>query len=165
MHGFLLRVFSQKIPKLLWLSYDHFCVWIEEPKRGDLLAKAFPSCKDGKIYLKCRKCQHLCLIYGSISRGWIIGQLKKHLNSSTECAVIDVNNNTTSMVPSDILTVSQTLLIIPLSIVMSGTCLWPFIACGLLIFWSDFCCWFFNSWMLIGTQTQRKCKFQAWIHC
>ena len=58
-------------------SYDHFCMWSEEPKRGDLLAKAFPSCKDGKIYLNCRKCQHPCLIYGSISSGWNIGQLKK----------------------------------------------------------------------------------------
>ena len=71
-------------------SYDQFCMWIEEPKSGDLLTKAFPSFEDGKIYLKCRKCQHPCLIYGSISSGWNIGQLKKHLKSSTECAFTDV---------------------------------------------------------------------------
>ena len=71
-------------------SYDQFCMWSEEPKRGDLLAKAFPSFRDGKIYLNCRKCQHPCLIYGSISSEWNIGQLKKHLKSSTECAVADV---------------------------------------------------------------------------
>lgn len=69
-------------------SYDQFCMWIEEPKRGDLLTKAFPSFEDGNIYLKCRKCQHPCLIYGS--SGWNIGQLKKHLKSSTECAFTDV---------------------------------------------------------------------------
>ena len=88
-------------------------MWTEEPKRGDLLAKAFPSFKDEKIYLNCRKCQHPCLIYGSISSGWNIGPLKRHLKLSTECAVIDVNTNTTSMVPSNILTVSLVLFIIP----------------------------------------------------
>ena len=71
-------------------SYDHFCMWNEEPKRGDLLTKAFPLFEVGKIYLKCRKCQDPCLIYGSISSGWNIGQLKKHLKSSTECTVTDV---------------------------------------------------------------------------
>ena len=44
------------LSNFLWLmdsdSYDQFCMWIEEPKRGDLLTKAFPSFEDGKIYLK-----------------------------------------------------------------------------------------------------------------
>jgi hypothetical protein len=65
-------------------------MWIEEPKRGDLLTKAFPSFEDGNMFLQCRKCQHPYLIYGSISSGWNIGPLKRHLKSSTECTVTDV---------------------------------------------------------------------------
>ena len=38
------------------------------------------------------KCQHLCLIYGSITSDWNIGQLKKHLKIRQRSALMRVTD-------------------------------------------------------------------------
>ena len=145
-------------------SYGHFKNWFENTKNQVWNSKCISSFKDGKIFLKCNFCHFESAITPN-GIYWSVGTFTRHFRDSPDCYI--TRCRWTSV--SDTLTVSLALSYTIPNIYSCQAayieCVRRFISFDLLILCSDFRCWLFNSWMLIGTQVQRQCKFQASTHC